>query len=777
MGLMLKLKSAPFIFILSAFLLGIYFSWLPVWMVIPLYIISLLLFVFWRRNVYVLAAIVLCLLGYVNTEIRRDGIDDNYRTAFALNDSRISVTGLVDQIVERENGYRFRLSNPLVKFDTISIDFPSILLFAETNQDISVGMKVTTVGQYFQIRGPRNPGEFDFKSFYGRKGIFGRIYTDETDIITIESFDITKIQTVQQWIRKVFKEKVGEPFGLLTALILGDKTSVDPEIREDFTNTGVIHVLAVSGLHVGYVLIILMVMAKIFRLPWGWDRLLIIIGLIFFCFLTGGKPSVIRASLMAGIYMMTPITNREGNLWNTIFLSAFILLLYDPLYIKELGFIFSYAAVASIIIFYQLIQDILPDRMRVNTIQSKPFKFIFGLFLVSFSAQIGTLPITAFYFGRIPIISLIANIIIVPVIGILVAVGFCILFFGWIPFIGDWIGESAWFITKSISWIADMFAHVPYAVIEVNQFSMINILTYFIGLGMIFLFLMNKYRKYAIYPGLLIGSIFIWKIAISSQYLNIIYMDVGQGDAILVKLPNKQTLLIDGGQRFGSKDNGELVVKPMLKHFNIDRINYLVMTHPHSDHIGGLISVSESVPVDTAFDTYLDYDSWAYKSLMEQLTEDSTVIIHPTPGQVISVSQDCYLTFFTPDTNFLKLTRNVNNASIVMKLFYGSTSYLFTGDLEMEGEAQIIQFNEALKSDVLKVGHHGSKTSSSDYFLQRVLPKIAVVSVGYKNKFRHPNKDVMNRISQYAETIHRTDQSGALWLQSDGFKIWEVHWK
>ena len=112
-----------------------------------------------------------------------------------------------------------------------------------------------------------------------------------------------------------------------------------------------------------------------------------------------------------------------------------------------------------------------------------------------------------------------------------------------------------------------------------------------------------------------------------------------------------------------------------------------------------------------------------------------------------------------------------------MRVFYGSTSYLFTEDLEMEGEAQIIQFNEALKSDVLKVAHHGSKTSSSDYFLQKVLPKIAVVSVRYKNKFRHPNKDVMNRISQYAETIHRTDQSGALWLQSDGSKIWEVHWK
>lgn len=254
-------------------------------------------------------------------------------------------------------------------------------------------------------------------------------------------------------------------------------------------------------------------------------------------------------------------------------------------------------------------------------------------------------------------------------------------------------------------------------------------------------------------------------------------MDVGQGDAIIVKLPNKQTILIDGGQRFGSRDYGELVVKPVLKHFDINRINYLIMTHPHSDHIGGLISVSESFPIDTAFDTYLDYDSWAYKTVMTQLLEDSTVVLQPIPGQVVSLSQDCYLTFFTPDSHFVKRTRNVNNASIVMRLVYGKTSFLFTGDLELEGEAQISQFNEALKSDVLKVGHHGSKTSSSEYFLERVLPKIAVVSVGYKNKFRHPNKDVMNRMSQYADKIHRTDQSGALWLQSDGSKIWEVNWK
>jgi competence protein ComEC len=294
---------------------------------------------------------------------------------------------------------------------------------------------------------------------------------------------------------------------------------------------------------------------------------------------------------------------------------------------------------------------------------------------------------------------------------------------------------------------------------------------------MVFLSLMNKYRKYAIFSGLLIGSTFIWKIAISTQNLNVIYMDVGQGDAILVTLPNKKTLMIDGGQRFGRKDYGELVVKPVLKYFEINQINWLVMTHPHSDHIGGLVSVGESVPIDTAFYTGLDYNSWVYKTVMVKLAEDSASIVQPFPGQVLSLTKDCYLMFFTPDSNFVKHSRNVNNTSIVMKLVYGGTSFLFTGDLELEGEAQILQYNAALKSDVLKVGHHGSKTSSSEYFLERVLPKIAVVSVGYKNKFRHPNKDVMKRISRYTENIHRTDQLGALWLRSDGTNIWEVNWK
>ncbi|MBT4067348.1 MAG: DNA internalization-related competence protein ComEC/Rec2 [Candidatus Marinimicrobia bacterium] len=771
-----KIISFPFAFILGAFLVGIFANWLPVWASIILLIIELIILIRWR-NVYIVGFFILMLLGFTQTKIRQSTIQHHKDSAIALNESVITVNGSVIEVVKREKGFRIRLDNPIIYLDSIKIIFPSILLFTESNQEIKVGMTISTMGQFNAIQGARNPGEFDYRKFYARKGIYGRCYVEDGVMIEILDSNINIIQRTQNNIRTLFQNKIGENYGLITALILGDKSSVDAEVRENFTDTGVIHVLAVSGLHVGYVLIILIMIGKILRFPWGWDRLLIIFGLIFFCFLTGGKPSVIRASLMAGLYVLTPILNRQGNLWNTIFFSAFLILLFDPLYIYDLGFIFSYTAVLSIVIFYQLIESILPEKLKISSIKSKPVRFIYGLFIVSLSAQIGTLPITAFYFGRIPIISLVANVFIVPIVGILVAIGFCIIFFGWIPILGGLFGQSAWFVTNLISYLAEFFSDFPFAFIEMPHFSLIWILIYFIFISIPFLFLIPKFKKFALFPGLVIIAILTWNYGGSLKYLDIIYLDVGQGDAILLRMPNNKTMLIDGGQKFGKRDYGELVVNPVLQYMGIDRINWLVMTHPHSDHIGGLITVAKSFPVDTVFDTYLDYDSWTYKTLKSKLIERNALVDKPSPGEIRFLDNNLAIEFFSPDSEFVNNSSNINNSSIVMKLVYGETSFLFTGDLELEGEYELTQYGEMLRSNVLKVGHHGSKTSSSDGFLKLVNPEIAVVSVGYRNKFRHPSNDVLERISQYAEKIHRTDQSGALWLRSNGSEIWEVSWK
>lgn len=313
----------------------------------------------------------------------------------------------------------------------------------------SEGDTISSKGEIKKLTGKRNPGDFDFRSHFSRQGNYGRLFIDKK----YESqFHFGKLPFLKKWIRlsqnfvrnTLNKSTDSKTSGLLTALLLGDKSTIDENMKEDFANTGVIHVLAVSGLHVGYILIILTIFASVIRIPWGWNRLVIIIGLIAFCALTGGKPSVIRASTMAGLYVITPVLNRPGNIWNIIGFSACLLLAFDPLYIMGLGFILSYSAVVSIIYFYGLFETLLPKKLKPSTIENWFLKNVWSLFLVSLSAQIGTLPITAAYFHKVPIISLVANVMIVPIVGIIVVLGFMILGLSFSPILSELVGNAAW---------------------------------------------------------------------------------------------------------------------------------------------------------------------------------------------------------------------------------------------------------------------------------------------------------------------------------------------
>ena len=248
---------------------------------------------------------------------------------------------------------------------------------------------------------------------------------------------------------------------LLSALILGDRTHIDQDLRESFANVGVIHVLAVSGLHVGYVLIILLLIVKSLRIRWGWDKLFVVTGLILFTILSGGRPSVIRASIMASFYIFAPVLNRKPNAWNIIATAAFLILIVNPNSIFDLGFQLSFTAVMSIIYFYNLFNRILPDRMKVSNIKNNIARFFWGLLLVSFSAQLGTIPIIAYYFGRIPLIAIVANLIIIPLIGGFVALGLAKLIFFWMAPLSFFIDQVNWLIKELIYISVAIFDKFP----------------------------------------------------------------------------------------------------------------------------------------------------------------------------------------------------------------------------------------------------------------------------------------------------------------------------
>lgn len=480
---------------------------------------------------------------------------------------------------------------------------------------------------------------------------------------------------------------------------------------------------------------------------------------------------------MAGAYILAPIVGRQANLWNIIALAAILILMHTPNALQDLGFIFSFTAVISIVFFYNQFQNILPEKFKNNVINNKQLKFLLSMFLVSLSAQIGTLPLSATYFHRVPIIALVANVLIVPMIGILVAIGFLILFFGWIPGLGFLLGQAAWSITVFCEWLAKVFSKVPYGSIHIPEITIKFYLTYFLIVAAIFIYFYPKYRRKGIIILLLAGNLFIWSSLVRSKTMDIIFLDVGQGDGIIIRFPGGKTMLLDAGNANEYTDYGVRAVIPTLNHLGVKRLNWVVMSHPHSDHIGGLISVIESFPVDTVWNTYIDYTSKTYKYLLKKFADQGSVIKRISKGDVYILDYQIYLKVFSPDSVFSKFTRKINNSSIMFTIIFGETSILFTGDMEKDGDSHLRMYGANLKADILKVAHHGSKTSTTQSFLDLVSPDLAVISVGLNNKFNHPSEIVIERILASGAEIHRTDLSGALWIRINRKKAWIVNWK
>lgn len=771
-----KFKNNPFVFFTLSFILGLLWGINEFSILIPLFISVLgIVLLFTSRKLLFITGIMLCMLSFgwqiMSKEINNQ--KSNRLIANQIHENIISFSSIVLDIQATEKGFKYLVN--LDEHKGIGAWF-----YHDEKINCAVGDFISGTGKFNEISPVRNPGEFDFQKYFNRQNIYGWIFAEDFYPIQIgqnKNFQLKNyIFNIREKIRHHFQRITpGISASLLSALILGDKSEVEPSIRESFAETGVIHVLAVSGLHVGYVLIILLLLKNILRLPWGWDRIVVIMGLFFFVLLTGGKASVVRASFMAGLYVLAPLVNRQVNIWNIISAAAFFILCFNPLDLFDLGFQLSFIAVISIVFFYNWFNAILPEKMKVQNVEHKSIQFIWGLFLVSFAAQLGTLPLTSYVFGKIPIIALIANVFIVPLIGLLVGVGFFILFLGWLPVIGYALGNSAWFLSKMITSLTYTFSSIPYSSFKLT-FTPFYFLIYLIILIAVIFISNSARRKYGILCLAFVGNFLVWNWALETRKIDIIFLDVGQGDAAVVLLPNNKTMLIDAGQRNQYEDMGKEVILPVLKHLNIKKLNWVVMSHPHSDHIGGIVSIINEVEIDTLWDSYISYTSWTYKTIINEALDNNIEIIHPRQGQVVKLSGNVFVEFFAPDSVFAVTERNVNNASIVFKLTYGKTSILFTGDLEHEGDQFLLPYEKMLKSDVLKVAHHGSITSSTPSLLDIIQPELAVVSVGRNNKFNHPSQIVMDRFNKRKIKIHRTDKEGALWLRSNGMKIKELPW-
>jgi competence protein ComEC len=658
-------------------------------------------------------------------------------------------------------------------------------LFERIEGQLGLGVNVRVTGYLEPFPQPSNPGEFDFGRYLEMNDIQGMVAVRNPGSIVVlappEGFSLRRAlaSTREAFIETLDGLHPRQQSSFLRGILLADRSNIPADVRQSFVDTGTVHVLAVSGLHVGIIALVFHAVFGLLRLPRRLVIIATVVGLAGYAALIGSPPSVVRATVMATVILAGGLVERRTDVYQSLGVAACLLLLWDTNNLFDVGFQLSFSAVVSIVYFYPVFAKVI-HRIPEAFEEIKGVDYILKLFAVSLAAQIGTLPFTAYYFERISIASLVANLVVVPVVGLNVMLGFATLVFA---SVSSWLALS--FAALNDFLIAFLFGFVrfgasfPFAYIETSQLAASFPIIYYIGV--VGLFHINRPRAFK----LLVIACLLWlngetfhALAAGNKHeLTLTMLDVGQGDATYIEFPNGKRALIDAGPRTLGYDAGERVIVPFLKRQGVKELDAVVLSHAHSDHIGGIPAVLQTVRVARIIEPIVGGSSSLYREIHRKASDRGVPVQQLSVGDTMLIDPAVRMYVLHP-SEAERGVRNLNDGSLVVKLVYGSTSVLFTGDAELEAELRMARRYESfLNADVLKAGHHGSATSSSRAFVERVAPDVTLISVGLRNKFRHPSVEVVQRFRTGGVVVQRTDHDGAVVLSSDGSEWRRVDWR
>jgi competence protein ComEC len=711
----------------------------------------------------------------------------------------VQLTGVIKNIPDYDSGrVRFVLSseNLVTMKDSFDVAGDVIVRIFKSGQkiednvkELEEGDRVNLIGRISTPQPMRNPDEFDYKRYLQLQGI-DKIFTvngynfyEVTSKENLGLLDKYIIYPSKKFaLNNINRFVPGDEGAFLKAIVTGERTDITKEMKVDFVNAGVMHLIAVSGLNIAYVIIFLTILFSILRISQPYRLILIIILLFYYCLFTGSSPSIVRATFMGVIILTGFQIQRKIIIYNVIGFSGLLMLLYDSKQLFDPSFILSFAAVISIVFLYKRFEDLFIHRVKANTLWKKFLFWMMVTFFITLAAQIGTLPLTALYFNKLSLVALFVNIFAVWASNISLALGFLQILVGvFSDFLSSTIGETNYWFLKGQLWLIKYSAQLPFSYINIYKFSFVNLVLYLAFT--INLFTLKKYnlRFRSTLAVLIVAAFYLTNLDFNKN-LKIAFLDVGQGDCAVIKTPEGKTILIDaGGQNF-NYNAGENTVTPYLKRNDIDKIDLLIYTHLHMDHIGGLKYILENFQVDNILESGQRYNSPYVNSI------DSIIRAKKIPrsvmrfGDVIK-SDEFRLYCLFPNEEFVKLSSdysnsNLNNGSVVLKFKYKDTEILFTGDAEKDAERFIVNsYGNFLSADILKAGHHGSITSTTIPLAIKCNPKIALISCGLYNIYNHPSDIVLRRLKLLGSDIYRTDLDGALIVESDGSKIDVTDWK
>ena len=727
-----------------------------------------------------LIALTIFFVGMLRYQITSEILPQNHISNFTDINKRIIIKGtIVSFPVSKKDIISCEIAVKMIHLaDSITVSTCGKILVNIKQFDIVLrkGDSILITGKLRKPAGERNPGEFNYENFLKSKGLYGTIYIGRFSNIKLlppnnKGWAVDNaISRIREYLEHIICKGFHDQYGaLLKGLILGERGEITPEIKNAFSKIGVMHVLAVSGLHVGFIVVIFSTIFKLLRIPFRASIYFTMCCTLLYMLIVGFKPPVVRATIIVELYLWGLIIEREANLLNLLSTAALIILLINPLQLFQTSFQLSFIAVLSIIYFYKILNNLFSKIAFCNKItKSKIGNYIVQAFLVSFAVSCGTFPITIYYFEKLPIIALFINIIVVPLVGAIIALGFVYIALASIFWpLAKLVASIDTFLLKLLIDIVIKTVEIPFAYVPIYGLKLGHI--FLIYLGLLLMFNINKRRcQKAIIYLILIGlNIHTWQSAVQSKkWMEVIFIDIGDGDSALLKFPKNKCILIDAGIRTDKFDAGKRHVVPYLRRMGITKIDAVNPSHSDADHLGGIPYVLRNLKVDRAIDNGVEAESAVFSDY--KFLIDSLQIIHETlkAGNRISGFENIGLFVFHPIEK--EKIKNPNNTSLVIKIIYGGISFLFTGDIERVTEEELLKFGDLLKCDVLKVPHHGSNSSSTIEFLKMVKPKYAVISVGKFNKFKHPSPKVLQRLNSLNIKTIRTDKNGAIIFRTDG---------
>ena len=587
------------------------------------------------------------------------------------------------------------------------------------------------------------------------------------------------------------------------AVVLGERSEIGKETLDDFTAAGVAHILSVSGFNVAIISLVTAQLLRLLGIYWRRPRTVItMVIVLLYSAVTGFQPSVVRALIMIELYLAAQLLEREADPTNILFGAAALNLLLRPSDLFDVGFQLSYIAVFGLLQITPQLKRLLvvstshvsalPLRMVPSASQKILTKFGDAATL-SLGASIASYPIIAAHFYRISFIGLVANLPIIPLSSVITALGFLLIP---ITAVSTWLGrlygEGVTYLTNGLLALIKWCAHVPIASHSAMAPSWIYIA--FLSIAVIYclrastriIFIGRVASSLAVY--FLLSALHVQftdsVLARNADKLQVLFFDVGQGDCILIHTPSGKSYFVDFGP-IGQNQNSqaERIVLPFLRAENATSIEAGFISHMHRDHFGGALAIAQNCSIGSIF-TSGERVSEPLSRELDRTARDKHIDLRVlSRSDTLQLDSDITLYVLHPDRHVSKALsteygQNIHSGMLAFKLVYRKTSFLFLGDIERgEEEEMKASYGNFLHSNVVKVAHHGSLTSSSKEFIATANPEFAVISVGERNLFGHPSKAVVKRWMTDGATVCRTDLDGALLFVSDGIKVNRADWR